>query len=74
MTMLPLAHTGLTPPAVAGPGCNEWLGLADFRLEALLKLVTEKSAVGCIANIDKRPIPHCGELQQDEFLSRRSGP
>jgi hypothetical protein len=25
--MLPLAHTGLTPPAVAGPGCNEWLGL-----------------------------------------------
>jgi hypothetical protein len=26
--MLPLAHTGLTPPAVAGPGCNEGLGLA----------------------------------------------
>lgn len=24
--MLPLAHTGLTPPAVAGPGCNEGLG------------------------------------------------
>ena len=25
--MLPLAHTGLTTPVVAGPGCNEWLGL-----------------------------------------------
>ena len=25
--MLPLAHAGLTTPAVAGPGCNEWLGL-----------------------------------------------
>ena len=30
--MLPLAHTGLTPPAVAGPGCNEWLGLTAMRL------------------------------------------
>jgi hypothetical protein len=26
--MLPLAHAGLTTPAVAGPGCNEWLGLS----------------------------------------------
>ena len=25
--MLPLAHAGLTTPAVAGPGCNEWLGV-----------------------------------------------
>ena len=25
--MLPLARAGLTTPAVAGPGCNEWLGL-----------------------------------------------
>ena len=25
--MLPLAHAGLTTPAVAGPGCNEVLGL-----------------------------------------------
>ena len=25
--MLPLAHAGLTTPAVAGPGCNEWLGI-----------------------------------------------
>ena len=24
--MLPLAHAGLTTPAVAGPGCNEGLG------------------------------------------------
>jgi hypothetical protein len=26
VTMLPLAHAGLTTPAVAGPGCNEGLG------------------------------------------------
>ena len=25
--MLPRAHTGLTPPAIAGPGCNEGLGV-----------------------------------------------
>ena len=42
--MLPLAHTGLTTPAVAGPGCNEGLGLAprtasgcpERRLDAML--------------------------------------
>ena len=34
--MLPLAHTGLTPPAVAGPGCNEWLGLTSLLLCTLL--------------------------------------
>ena len=26
--MLPLAHAGLSTPAVAGPGCNEWLGVS----------------------------------------------
>jgi hypothetical protein len=31
VTMLPLAHAGLTPPAVAGPGCNEWLGCTVLR-------------------------------------------
>ena len=32
--MLPLAHAGLTTPAVAGPGCNEGLGLTcgDLRV------------------------------------------
>ena len=35
--MLPLAHAGLTTPAVAGPGCNEWLGLTELtQAEALL--------------------------------------
>ena len=27
--MLPLAHAGLTTPAVAGPGCNEGLGVDE---------------------------------------------
>jgi hypothetical protein len=39
VTMLPLAHTGLTPPAVAGPGCNEGLGIT--RRVAVLVLYYE---------------------------------
>jgi hypothetical protein len=31
--MLPLAHAGLTTPAVAGPGCNEGLGISDEQRE-----------------------------------------
>ena len=29
VTMLQLAHAGLTTPAVAGPGCNEGLGRTE---------------------------------------------
>ena len=28
--MRPLAHAGLTTPAVAGPGCNEGLGVTLY--------------------------------------------
>ena len=36
--MLALAHAGLTTPAVAGPGCNEGLGVIRDRARAAMDI------------------------------------
>ena len=52
--MLPLAHAGLTTPAVAGPGCNEGLGLTRIVQQnrcGLFRLQGDSYAQ--FANLDK---------------------
>ena len=52
--MLPLAHAGLTTPAVAGPGCNEGLGLARDAENALRnKALFLVAGVACFGKLGK---------------------
>ena len=72
--ILRTAGAGLTTPAVVGRGLSEGLGLARLLFGVLLKLVSEQSAVSCIANIDERTIRDRGEFHKDEFFSGGSSP
>ena len=52
--MLPLAHAGLTTPAVAGPGCNEVLGLTVLRSEKFDGLHVRLSAEELLQGLGKK--------------------